>query len=282
MVPVDARREIVAADNGVSGFKRDPHHGGLRGCDVIVRSWMLHGAFVAGLGLVAALAAGTALGSSGPWYSAVVSSQVYSVSLLGAIVLAAFLASLAGSRAGHLDEIVRSLDLRLAGLPEAMMLPEDRDANLADVDSLPPSDAEIDDFLKRIEMVPTEGGVAEFEVAGTLVDVSTAISGSKTRRELLKEIIRQREDALAGRARIVESVAGPLAGCLTFAVVAGAMLPGVEGFAAVHFQLNTAVLLFLAYGWACLVGWALVGVGLLGARSSSKSPGQPQTKAHKA
>jgi len=129
--------------------------------------------------------------------------------------------------------------------------------------------------------VPTEGGVAEFEVAGTLVDVSTAISGSKTRRELLKEIIRQREDALAGRARIVESVAGPLAGCLSFAVLAGAMLPGVEGFADVHFQLNTAVLLFLAYGWACLVAWALVGVGLLGARSPTRSPGQPQTKAHK-
>ena len=249
---------------------------------MIVRSWMLHGAFAGALGLVAALAAGTALGSSGPWYSAVVSSQVYSVSLLGAVVLAAFLASLAGSRAGHLDEIVRSLDLRLAGLPEAMMLPEDRDAIVADVEMLPPSDAEIDDFLKRIEMVPTEGGVAEFEVAGTLVDVSTAISGSKTRRELLKEIIRQREDALMARTRIVESVAGPLAGCLTFAVMAGAMLPAVEGFAAVHFQLNTAVLLFLAYGWACLVAWALVGVGLLGARSPKRSHAPPRIKVLKA
>src|SRR6266545_4256143 len=213
--PGDAPLEIVAADNGVFGFKRDPHHGGVRGCDVIVRSWILHGAFAAGLGLVAALAAGTALGTSGPWYSAVVSSQVYSVSLLGAIVLAAFLASLAGSRAGHLDEIVRSLDLRLAGLPEAMMLPEDR-------------------------------------------------------------------DAIVARTVIVESVAGPLAGCLTFAVAAGAMLPAVEGFAAVHFQLNTAVLLFLAYGWTCLVGWALVGVGLLGARSATKVRAPPKTKAHKA
>ncbi len=249
---------------------------------MIVRSWILHGAFAAALGFVAALAAGTALGTNGPWYSAVVSTQVYSVSLLGAIILAAFLAALAGSRAGHLDEIVRSLDLRLAGLPEAMMLPDDRDAVVADVDQLPPSDAEIDDFLKRIEMMPTEGGLAEFEVAGTLVDVSTAISGSKTRRELLKEIIRQREDALAGRKRIVEAVGGPLVGCLTFAVVAGAMLPAVEGFAAVHFQLNTAVLLFLSYGWACLVGWALVGVALLGARTPKKSPAPKQTKARKA
>src|SRR6266540_1061049 len=208
--PGDAPLEIVAADNGVFGFKRDPHHGGVRGCDVIVRSWILHGAFAAGLGLVAALAAGTALGTSGPWYSAVVSSQVYSVSLLGAIVLAAFLASLAGSRAGHIDEVVRSLDLRLAGLPEAMSLPEDRDPSPGDVDLLPPSDAEVDDFLKRIQAVPTEGGVEEFEVAGTLVDMSTAITSAKARRELLKEVIRQRGDALTAHARILEAVVAPL------------------------------------------------------------------------
>ncbi len=102
---------------------------------------MLHGVFAAALALVAGLASATALGTPGVGYSADISAQVYSVALLGAIVLAAFLAALAGSRAGHIDEVVRSLDLRLAGLPEAMSLPEDRDPSPGDVDLLPPSDA---------------------------------------------------------------------------------------------------------------------------------------------
>jgi len=245
---------------------------------------MLHGAFATMLGVVAALASATALGTSGPWFGAAVSTQVYSISLLGAIVLSAFLVSMAGSRAGRLDEIVRSLDLRLAGLPEAMRLPEDHEPSPGDVDLLPPSDAEIDDFMNRIESVPTEGGVEEFEVAGTLVDVSTAITSAKTRREVLKEVIRQRGDALAAHARIMESVAAPLVGCLTFAIVAGTMLPGAESFATTHPQLNTAAVLFLAYGWTCLIAWALVGVGLLGARAPSKrsqpsAPGIPETMA---
>src|SRR2546426_376907 len=52
------------------------------------------------------------------------------------------------------------------------------------------------------------------------------------------------------------------------ASAAGAMLPGSDGFAASHFQLNTGLILFLGYGWMFLVLWAVLALAMLTARSS--------------
>src|SRR2546425_419773 len=41
----------------------------------------------------------------------------------------------------------------------------------------------------------------------------------------------------------------------------GAMASGAEGFAASHYVTNTALILFLGYGWPFLVGWVAVGLG---------------------
>src|SRR5438034_13323 len=61
-------------------------------------------------------------------------------------------------------------------------------------------------------------------------------------------------------ARIWAGVAGPMAAGLLFLGISGAMLPGAEGFAESHYILNTALVLFLGYGWPILVGWTAVGL----------------------
>ncbi len=221
--------------------------------------------------LVAGLAAFTASNVLSPWFSPAVSMQVYGVSLVAALVLAVLLAAIAAGHVARLDDALRSLDLRLASLPEAMGLPRDRDASAAELDALPPSEEEIDDLLERIEAVPPESAVAEFAVTGTLVEVSTAITAARTRREVLKEIVHQRSEVFAARRRIAPSVAGPIVACVLFAAVAGPMLPGSEGFAARNFQLNTGAILFLAYGWVFLLAWTALAIGCLAAKAERRN-----------
>src|SRR5437763_585328 len=51
-----------------------------------------------------------------------------------------------------------------------------------------------------------------------------------------------------------------LVAILLFLGISGARLPGAEGFAESHYILNTALVLFLCYGWPILVGWTAVGL----------------------
>src|SRR2546428_765083 len=108
----------------------------------------------------------------------------------------------------------------------------------------------------------------EIEVTGTLVEVSAAITAARTRKELMKALLVERARVETARALAAPSIAGPIVVALLFAVAAGAMLPGAETFAASHFQLNTALLLFLGYGWMFLLLWAVLGLSLLATRST--------------
>jgi len=65
------------------------------------------------------------------------------------------------------------------------------------------------------------------------------------------------------RATIWLTLAGPLAMFLVFISISGAMLPGSGEFAFANFQLNTALILFLGYGWPFLVAWAIGALVLL-------------------
>src|SRR3989441_161867 len=97
----------------------------------------------------------------------------------------------------------------------------------------------------------------ETSVAGTLVEISAALQATRTRKEVLRVLIRERVRVESDRTRVAGTVAGPIVMALLFAGMAGAMLPGVQGFAQTNFQLTTGVVLFLAYGLAFLVAWAL-------------------------
>jgi hypothetical protein len=227
------------------------------------RVFVLHVGFAGALAVIGMLAGTTALGTSGRWFSPEVSTAVYAASLIGATILASVLVATAAGLRARLDDSLRSLELRLASLPEAIDLPKDREATKEDLSAIPPSDEEVDDLLTVLQTAPPDSGIAELQVTGTLVEVSTALTAARTRRELLKAVVRQRTEVLAARRRIAPAIAGPIVACLAFAAIAGPMLPGVEAFASANFQLNTAAVLFLSYGWAVLVAWALAAIARL-------------------
>src|SRR5438445_670613 len=92
----------------------------------------------------------------------------------------------------------------------------------------------------------------------------------RRRRCLLSHLVATSERGRVelARASAAPSIAGPIVVALLFAIAAGAMLPGAETFAGSHFQLNTALLLFLGYGWMFLLLWAVLGLSLLTTRST--------------
>lgn len=229
-----------------------------------MRKWtIIPVAFGLALVTIGILAGVTALGTPGPWFSPEVSAQVYETSLFGTIVLAMAVAALAFSHVNRLDEVLRTLDLRLAALPEYASLPPGKEPRPDDVRYVSPSDAEVDELLDLLLRTPPNAGGEELDVTGSLVEVSTAVTAARTRRDLLKAILEQREALVARRRRVVPLLAGPLFGCLVFALIAGAMLPGSGGFAVRNFRLNTGLVLFLGYGWAFLLAWVVGTLGLL-------------------
>src|SRR5207244_6756771 len=102
----------------------------------------------------------------------------------------------------------------------------------------------------------------------TLSELPAPPTAARTRKQLMKPLLIERGRVELARASAAPSIAGPIAVALLFAIAAGAMLPGAETFAAAHFQLNTALLLFLGYGWMFLLLWAVLGLSLLTTRST--------------
>lgn len=166
---------------------------------------------------------------------------------------------------------MRALELRIAGLPEAAGLPPPRDLTPEDLQRIPPSDEEVDELLTVLHP-PSGQLVAELEITGTLMDVETAITATKVRREILKASVGQRADLLEDRVRSERSVVGPILVSFLITAIAGAMLPGAEGFAARNFQLNTALVLFLSSGWLFLVGWAVAAPAVLHGHGGAVKP----------
>ena len=235
------------------------------------RTLLIHSAFAAVFVVMAVFAIATASGTTAAWFSPAVSSQAYAASLIGAVVVAIALATTAVSHLGRLEDARRSIALRIAGMPEADLLPAG-EATLVTAEAIkmmPPSDEEVDDLLTALATpVPGAPPGMEIEVTGTLFEVSAALTAARTRKELMKALLIERGRVELARASAAPSIAGPIAVALLFAIAAGAMLPGAETFAATHFQLNTALLLFLGYGWMFLLLWAVLGLSLLTTRST--------------
>jgi hypothetical protein len=220
---------------------------------LIVATLLFLGAFV----IVAQLAWTTAEQTSGPWFSAAVSRDVYSTTMLGATILVATLAVLASAQTAAVAREGRSLDLRLAILQGSGVTAASGGIDI---------DRDIDDTLDEILLgatseMPTPVVTVDKESQTTLISLSTT-EGKVLRQDVvLREVVRARAALEKASARIWTSVAAPLAAGIAFLGMAGAMLPGAEGFAETHFVLNNAVVLFLGYGWTLLAGWAAVGLG---------------------
>ena len=235
---------------------------------LVVATLLFLGAFV----IIAQLAWNTAVDTTGPWFSTAVSRDVYSTTVIGSLLLVTALAAIATIQAGAAAREARSLDLRLAILRgSGVSVPAggvDIDRDIEDT---------LDEILASTNESPTPVVTVEKEAHDTLISVTTT-EGKVLRQDVvLKEVVRSRSALQGAGARIWTAVAGPFAAGVAFLGMAGAMLPGAEGFAETHYVLNTAVVLFLSYGWTLLVGWAAVGFGF--ARASEGRAAVPSKPA---
>jgi hypothetical protein len=234
---------------------------------LIVATLLFLGAFV----IVAQLAWTTGEEATGPWFSSTVSRDVYSTTMIGATILVATMAVLASAQTAAVAREGRSLDLRLAILRGSGVTAAsggiDIDRDIEDT---------LDEILGATSEVPTPIVTVEKESqSSTLISLSTT-EGKVLRQDVvLREVVRARAALQQASARIWTAVAGPLAAGIAFLGMAGAMLPGAEGFAETHFALNNAVVLFLGYGWTLLAGWAAVGLGFAHTSEGRHAP-QPK------
>jgi hypothetical protein len=224
------------------------------------------------LGMIANLAWLTAQSTRGPWFSAGVTLQAYSVTMVAALIVAVGLAAVAASRAARLDDFLRAIDLRIAAARDAA---GSYGASAPDQNGPGGIDREIDDFLVGItgpepsvvlrEDRPTRDSVVR-------VTEPTMTTSAPLRTEVLKEMLRQRLTLTRTRRLVWPVVAGPIVASIIFIAISGAMLPGSEGFAESSYQLNTTFILFLGYGWFALLGWAVTSLALLAGQASNGEP----------
>lgn len=220
------------------------------------RSILISLLFVGALAVVAQLAWTTAGGTSGSWFSSEVSRDVFSTTLVAGTVLVAVLGGLASSQSAAASREARSLDLRLALVRGGLATSA---AGGIDIDR------DIEETLDEILGGTGEGAApvvtVDREAHDTLV-VATAESRSLRQEVVAREISRMRAALTHASRRIWGAVAGPMSVGLLFLGIAGAMLPGSEGFLQTQYVLNTALILFLGYGWPILVGYTAVALAL--------------------
>lgn len=207
----------------------------------------------------------TAGATSGPWFTASISAQVYTTTLTTATIATLILASLAASKLAVLETRAREAADREAAHPA------------------PRATIEVE-VPQKVVAGPSEPVGAE-GLDQVLSELHRFVEGTSARVE---ERTFRKEDRLARMARqgaltvhdramppaacdavrrsrglVWQTVAGPLVLFLAFISISGAMLPGSGAFAQAHFQLNTGLILFLSYGWPFLVAWAVASIALL-------------------
>ena len=230
---------------------------------VIAATLLFLGAFA----VVAQLAWVTAEDTSGPWFSPAISRDVYSTTMIAATILVAALAALASGQAAAVARESRALDLRLGILRGSGVIASSSGGIDVDRDI----EETLDEILEGVGDPMAPMVMVDREAHDTLVSVATETRGLR-QDVVLREVARARASLHRASQRIWAPVAGPVAAGIAFLGIAGAMLPGAEGFAEAHFVLNTALILFIGYGWPFLAGWTAVGLALARVHDPKRLP----------
>ena len=185
------------------------------------------------------------------------SGYVYFATLIAATLMVFGLAAIASMQAAFASRDLRALDLRIAILRGSGV-----GSGIAGIDI----DQDIEETLDTIMGPPEPDGPSTLVAVtrdghDSLVPVPASVAHGRA-EVVLKELSRARTLLVHASERVWGAVTGPIVTGGAFLGIAGAMLPGSDGFAAVHFQLNTTVILFLGYGWPFLVAWAVSGLAL--------------------
>jgi len=234
-----------------------------------VRVWILTVSFGILFAIIANLSWLTAVGTTAPWFGTSVSLQTYGVSVVVASLVAIALVVIASNRSNRLDLRMLALDGRIALLRATPVggNPSRAPADLADNFDLGP------DLDEEVEELRFDGVAAMIGLGKQGHDTLLELPGPRTpaadrrRTDVLRELVRERVAAREMRSSLWRMVAGPVFVATLFVAVASVMIPGAEGFAAANFHLNTALVLFLSYGIAPLVAWALIAMAAFGSEA---------------
>lgn len=212
--------------------------------------------------LIAILARATAVNASGAWFSPGVSTQFYSITILGSVVLALGLAALASHRAAHMDGVIRAFDRDVTSIRRTV----ESSGGIGSDAGLPGGTVALDEVLASLELV---GGATEAQTSrvghDSIVDVPAL--AERTRAEVLEKVeralLKQRTALRGARDRVWPMVAGPIGLAIAFVAISATMLPGVEGFLVTYHDINTMFILMIGYSWWLLVAWAVLALASL-------------------
>src|SRR3989442_4608418 len=181
--------------------------------------------FVALLGLVAILARAVALTTRGPWFSAEVSIQVYSVTMLGSVFLALALVALASFRAADLDEVMLSMEIRTSVLAQVTGI--DLRTKRADHRTLLPTETiGLDDVLDGLQ-TSADGGSPTVRLASVTIVRVPEVSVPGCPRSVAvvqRDMANLYRSSESGRNSVWTCVLSPLILTLWLLVCSGAML----------------------------------------------------------
>jgi len=212
-------------------------------------------AFAAALVAIEDLAWATAIATSGPWYSPAVSSQTYVVTAIASTVLVIGMAIAASLHIASIGHEVAELDQRIAVIRGSARAEMQSSAASAATDR--DVEDELDDILGAMER-----DVALVEVRPPPAVVVPAAATMQEARSLLRELVSERLEVRRGVSGVRWAIAPPIAAAIIFGAIASAMLPAAETFALQNYKLNTAFLLFLAYGWPVMLAWAVTAIAV--------------------
>ncbi|MCI4371669.1 MAG: hypothetical protein L3J78_03370, partial [Thermoplasmata archaeon] len=150
------------------------------------RTWIVTIVFGVIFVAIANLAWDTAIATTGPWFTPGVTLQTYSITLIGALLLAFGVAAVAANRVGHYDSLLRSFDMRISAV-KALAASRAK-ASGKDAGEPRTVDQEINEVLGDLEGVASDSVRSETGHADSLVqlDEILRLSDSRTQTVVLR------------------------------------------------------------------------------------------------
>ena len=194
---------------------------------------------------------------TGPWYGPDLSRWLYTTYFLGSGVVLSGVVVAASRRTASIDRRMAEVEDRIRSATGSAGPAGDPDGGEGTASRRDAVDRDIDDLLERLdgmEVVSADDGVLVEEV----VPADVVTTASSTSPSLPSDLLAQRKRLSRARAGVSAYASGPAIAATAFLGIAAAMIPGAEVFLQSFHQLNTTLVLGIAYGWLGLGAYAVI------------------------